>query len=817
VFYAVADDIRDGDRQRPGTPSAGDSRTREASVVSFENVPDSLTIKLPADFMRHRTYALWVVTGQNERSNRVLINDPRPFWFTPSQVADQAPKELPHRQLKIVGRNLEGAPGGGGAVRLSGPEIVVCPVQIDGAASEFLRDSVALVELPQRLRAGRYSVSFSRDGVVWTTIPGQQLNVMPEIRSAEFSISAPPFGGCRPDDGRDDTRCLIAAIGAAQAAGGTVTFPRGVWNFSDAKAPGVAVGDGIVVPAGVNLRGAGRRLTTLSRSASWNGGSVNAFLTLQGNNTISGIRFKDERVYEASDPPSRFVQLGIVSYRRSTNSPASIDDVTIVDNIFDRVPIAIADGGVPIRRLLVSRNEFGAYRLGLSLGGDRSDVSRPFQLEDAVISHNVFKPGSYLDLAAGQGAVASMIGASTRLDFSHNTADGAAGEYLYRPTDAHGWRAAFFWHMNNNHEMTLISQNTATCSGDKDGDGEAMAWDNNANTFAFERAREVLAAESAGVSVPGPPLAVQNDRPVDTASYYVGHWLQVVAGPGVGQTRKIQSYRIDARTGVTNFTVSPDWDVPPQPKVSRVTVGREFWQVYALDNDIDERQPRCQKSNRTKRAGGRIAIWAQTSDSVVAGNRQYDTDGIVFHQSYTGADSHCPTCIPGSFLQSFLDIRGNLIEGEYDWDSDCSRSGIEGSHSAAPTPDSPPPVVSYGVAIAHNIIRHADGLDGGAITVPVTWFRGPPPHSWPIVNNLLVYHNAISDIDGPPAGRYCGGRSTQRLGIHLGEGGLVWRSVLYGNTCTRVGRPLQDGGVRTTRVCPGADAHSCECTALAVP
>lgn len=801
VFYADPDDGRVG----------------IASVVSYENAPDSLTIKLPAEIVPHRIYALWVETDHNELSNRVLINDSRPLWFTPSQVFERALSPQMSRQLKIVGRNLGGPPGDKGAVRLSGPETIVRPVQIDEAGSESLRDSVAVVELPPRLQAGQYAVSFSRDGVDWTTIAGLRLRVKAAARSAEFSIAAAPFGGCRPDDGRDDTRCLIAAIHAAQAAGGTVTIPPGVWNFSDAQAPGTAVGDGIVVPAGVSLRGAGRRRTTLSRSAFWNGASVNAFLTLQGNNTISRIRFKDERIYAAADPPSRFVQLGIVYYRRSAHGPASIDDVSIVDNIFDRVSIAIADGGVPIRRLMVSRNEFGAYRLGLALGGDRSNVSRPFQLEDSVISHNVFKPGSYLDLGAGQGAAASMIGASTRLDFSHNTADGAANEYLYQPTDASGWRAAFFWHMNNNHEMTLIAQNTVTCSGDKDGDGEAIAWDNNANTFAFERARDVVAAGAAGVSVAGPPQAVQNDRKIDAASYYVGHWMQVVAGPGVGQARKIQSVRIDAQTGVTSFTVSPDWDVPPQPKISRVTVGREFWQVYALDNEIDQRQPLCRKSNRTKRAGGRIAVWAQTSDSVIAGNKQYDTDGIVFHQSYSGADSHCPTCSPGSFLQSFLYIHDNLIDGEYDWNSDCSRSGIEGSHSAAPTPDSPPPVVSYGVSIAHNVIRHADGYDGGAITVPVTWFRGPPPNSWPVVNNLLIYHNAISDIDGASPGRSCGTRSTRRVGIHLGEGGLVWRAVLYGNTCTRVGNPLQDDGVRTTRVCPGADANSCDCTAREVP
>ena len=48
--------------------------------------------------------------------------------------------------------------------------------------------------------------------------------------------------------------------------------------------------------------------------------------------------------------------------------------------------------------------------------------------------------------------------------------------------------------MNDSHEMLLISGNSASCTGDKAGDGEAIALDNNANTFGLSAASPVLAA-----------------------------------------------------------------------------------------------------------------------------------------------------------------------------------------------------------------------------------------------------------------------------------------------------------------------------------
>jgi hypothetical protein len=795
-------------------PNSSDGNSGTAEVVSFENVPFALTAKMPRTLLPDRTYEVRVLTAHDEWSNPLLINDARPLWFTPSQMSETAAFGTQPRYLKIVGRSLRTSADAKTYIRLVGPQKLVLTALSDRNESQTYAKSVVRIDLPGRIAPGVYRVQLSRDGTHWQTIANQQLKITAFKAAPEFSLDAPAYGACRPNDAVDDTPCLVAAIQAAHAAGGgTVVIPPGIWDFSNAKAAGVTVGDGIVVPPGINLRGAGRTKTTFVRAASWNSGSTNATLSLQGQNTVSGIHFTDERRYLAADPPSPLIQLGVVWYRRGPSAPASVDDVSIFDDVFDKPRIAIASGGLPIRRLALVGNEFGAFFAALTLGGDRLNVAHLFQLEDSVIAGNVFKPGSYLDLAQSQGTIATMLGASLRVDFSGNVADGAATDYLYDQNDAHGWRAGFFWHMNNNHEMLLIAQNTATCTGDKDGDGEAIALDNNANTFAFERARDVLAADPDSVTAAGSLLGKQFEREVDVAAYYVGHWVRIVEGPGIGQSRRIESYSVDPSGKSVTFKVYPRWDVAPAAGKSRVTIGRQFWQTYVLDNRIDQRRPLCQKSNRTRRAGGLISVWAQSSDSVVAGNRQFDTDGISVQQTYIAPDPSCTGCGGSTTLQSFLEIVDNLIDGEYAWDSDCSRSGIMISHSASATPNSPPPILSYGVSIAHNVISKADGFGGGAVTVPLTWFSGPPPHRWPLVDNLLISHNSISGIAGAPPHRECEQRPFRRMGINLEASGLVWHSVLYGNRCTAVREPLFDGGVDTVRVCPSSEADSCECAA----
>jgi hypothetical protein len=365
--------------------------------------------------------------------------------------------------------------------------------------------------------------------------------------------------------------------------------------------------------------------------------------------------------------------------------------------------------------------------------------------------------------------------------------------------------------MNGNFEEMLVSQNEASCTGDKIGDGEAISFDNNGNTFAFAIAPSVARATASSVAVAVPLAARQNDRDIPLMSYYVDHWLQIVSGPGLGQARKIVGYATDPSTQVTTLQVAPNWDVIPVAGATRIAIGREFWQVYVLDNQVEHRRPPCQKSNRSRHDGGAIAMYAQSADSVIEGNVQHDTDGILVEQAYIIPDHPCPDCTMSSFFQSFLEIRANTIDGEYDWGIDCSDSGIVTAIAVSPSGDPVPPTVGYGVSISHNTVRHADATLGGAIAQTNPWFAGPKPHRWPLSDNQLVHHNVLEDVDGPRAAASCGG-SSPRIGIGFPHAPIAWRTVLYGNSCTRVSVPIGTGGVNSVRMCPSPTPDSCECS-----
>ena len=788
-----------------------------APIVSSADVPYSLTIKLPQNMRADQTYALWVRTVRGEWSKAVKINDARPLWISPAYVhASDSPASLA-RELKIVGRNLQPSPGQSTRIRLIGPQQFTGTALSDTGSSATLNSYVVRVPLPPRLAPGRYRIRVNRDGANWVDVEGQSLEVLPDRPpAAEFSVSDPRFGGCRPDDGADDTACIVRAAAAAKrAGGGAVYFGPGTWDLIDGSQPGLVAGEGIIVAAGVQLRGAGSALTRLQRHTEWNEHAATAAFTLVGHTLVTGFTFRDLQIYRPSDRAGPFFQLG-EDFQRAASAPdasvdtAAVSDVVITRNTFDRPIVAIGGGGLPINRLFVTYNTFGAYNSALELGGNPYDMIHKYRIDDSVIDYNDFKPGSKLDLVHKTGTIASELGAGHRVDFSGNTADGTSTDYLYAPDDARGWRAAFFWNLNGNVEEVLVSQNTATCTGDKIGDGEAISFDNNTNTFAFRGAPTVVQATADSVAVSATLAARQNDRDVPVASYYVDHWLQIVGGPGLGEARKIIGYSTDPITHVTTFKVAPDWDVVPAPGQTRVAVGREFWQLYALDNQADNRKPLCQKSNRSRRAGGEIVLWAQSADTVIAGNRQYDSDGIFVQQAYVVPEHPCPDCTMQGFFQSFLEIRANVVDGEYDWTTDCSASGITAGVAAASWGNEAPPTVGFGVSISHNTIRHADAQHGGAIAQLDSWTAGPEPHRWPLSDNMIIDHNSIADIDGPRAVPLCG-TSRPRIGIAFPDPAIAWRTVLYANSCKHVSMPVGGGGVDTVKVCPSSTPDSCEC------
>jgi hypothetical protein len=814
VVYHALDDPNASLAPPEPVPDANDATSGRARVVSTHNAPNALTILLPAQMQRGRTYALWVRSASGKWSNGIRINDVRPLWISPSIAYEQAQVASLPRVLKVIGRNLDSAPGQVTRVRLTGSETFTLDV-VAGEPGSTLDHYVAVAALPPVLPSGSYYVLVSRDGASWAQLPGQVLTVLPDPpEDVEIAVDAPEFGGCRPNDSADDTVCITAAIEAARAAGGgAVVFGAGEWNLVSGQHASVARGDGIIVPGGVSLRGVGASQTTISREASWTSGSTNSTFTLQGRNRVEGFTFTDRRRYGPADAPVAMLVLGKAYYRadvRDLRDPKRVSDVVITANRFDKPHRAISSGGLPIKRLFVTFNDLGAYSIGFSPSGDRNNLLYPFRIDDSVVAYNTFHPGSYLDVGIGQGAMATAIGAANRLDFSDNVADGTSTSALYdADADAHGWRAAFFWHMNSSHEMMLVSRNRATCAGDKAGDGEAIAYDNNANTFGFAQAPVVRSATADTVTVQASLIGRQNGHNVNVGEYYVGHWVRIVEGQGIAQSRKIVSYAIDPQSSEVTFRVAPEWDVLPATGSGRITVQREFWQVYTVDNVIDQRAPLCQKSNRNAPEGGKIAVWAPTLDSAVEGNVQYDTDGITLHQHYTAEDDACPTCVAGHTLQAFVEVRGNVIEGEYDWDSDCSRSGIQLTYGASPTPASPPPPVGFGVSIVGNTVVHADGLRGGAISLPLAWHEGPAGN-WRLVDNTLIQHNLIRDLEGSVPRRSCDEAQTARTGIQLFKPG-VSASVLYGNSCVNVARPVADTGANTVRVCPSPALDSCEC------
>lgn len=821
VVYQYSSDPTQALSAPATVPTASDDVSGVAPVVNADGVPHSLVVRLPAQMQMNRSYTLWVRNLAGEWSNGVRINDARPLWLTPAIAYATAHIAALPRELKIVGRNLQPATGAVTEVELSGPADFILNAIDEGDVP--LAHYVARVSLPAYIPPGNYQVRVRRDGHGWVALSGQTLTVRADSAGqSEFSIAD---YGCQPNDAVDDTRCILLAIATARAYGGIVTFGAGVWNLIDSTTPGLVHGEGIVVPVGVSLRGAGASLTVLARADSWGTpatpGRTEATLTLQGSNVVSGFRFVDEHVYTPTDSPMTFLKLGKRFdrvNRADPSEPTTVDDVVIAENVFDRPWAGIGDGGLPIRRLFVTYNEIGAYARGFAPGGYGNNVANRFRIEDSVIAHNTFKPGSFMDVAAGSGAIASELGASTRVDFSDNVADGASIEFLNSPNDARGWRAAYFWHLRDNHEMLLLSRNVATCTGDKVGDGEAMALDDNHNSYALSRAEPIVAASANTVTVSGALRGTHEGRAVDVSTYYLGNWLHIAEGKGMGQVRRIVAYSIDQQNSRVTFTVAPQWDVQPVAGDGRATVGRIYWQVYGVDNVVDHRQPLCLKSNRTRSKGGQIDYHGRTSDSVLAGNRQYDTDGILLPHTYKAIDASCSECIASVANQkTFIEVRGNLVAGEYNWPSDCSWSGISGWISAVRLATSPPPVLGYGVSIGHNRIVSADGLRGGAISYALGWFAGPPPNDWPMVDGTVVFHNEIEDLPGPKpvkCSSAAGAADATRFGVNL-DHAMAWRSTLYGNTCVNVATPLRDAGSQTKKVCPlPTAASSCECVGV---
>jgi hypothetical protein len=815
VVYTAADAPTSSPAHPATVPTRSSADAGSASIIQQKSASFGIVVRLPDVIRKGRPYRLWVVTEHNEWSVPVTINDPRPQWVSPGYAYATRDFAGLGRTIRVVGRNLAVDSEPPTKIRLSGPDTYVLTANYDGSAA--LRAYVAEAALPAALAPGRYTVSVLRVGFGWTRLPEQMFEIRPDpAQQPTFSLGDPRYGDCRPDDGRDDSQCFTRAIEAAtHSGGGTVLVPPGTWYLTtDGLAPATAA-DGFILPRGVSLRGSGPQASFIVRRGAPGRRHPDPLLALAGHNTVADLSFTDEARFHSESEARSVIQLGVTTAAAAVAGASDqVEEIVVTDNVFRRVGRGITEFvGYPIARLFVTHNEFGAYADGIQLPGDPSRFAEPFRIDNSIVRWNRFIPGSYLDIVAHQGPIASGMGAANRVDFSSNVADGTATDALQDPEDPRGFRAAFFWNMAGNVEQLLAADNRISCSGDKAGDGEAFAFDESGDTYGFRGAQPVSAAGPDWVTVHGPLLTQYWGKPLPPETYYVGHWVQIAAGPGLGQTRKIVSYVVDPSQSSVTFRVAPRWDVLPGSEAGRVIVGRQYWQVFVVTNHIEHRSPPCGKSNLNGPHGGSIAMWAPSADSSIEANRQQDANGILFGQHYSVPTASCPECGNGAFFQTALEIRGNTVEGEYAWSSDCSASGISGSFGASRAPESPPPTLGFGVAISHNRISAADGQGGGAIDMAMTSYPGPPPGDWSFEEQLLIFRNTLTDITGEAPRAICGYGQHSRSGIRLGGRDNVRDTVLYSNRCERVTTRLDDGGRDTQRVCPPDmdTKDSCEC------
>ncbi len=802
--------LRPGD-STPPAPAAWfglpDSLAGFAEIVSVGDTPHSLVVRVPETLDPDATYALSVFADGAAYSNPVLVNDPRPLWFTPSEW--RRTDRSGAATLRIVGRNLGPRYSRQMRIRLEGARTVPLPTARLWSRSPIVADYVLAGVLPASLPAGDYSVAVSVDGVRWVSVPDQRLHVgQSSSASASVSLGDAGFGACRPDDGRDDSRCLSEALTHLAAIGaGTLRIGAGTWDLLEGNEAQLSAHEGLVVAEGIDLIGAGATRSRIVRHAGWLDGPASPVLTLTGRNTLRGLHFDDKRSPAQRSRSGPTVRFGQLFYRGRAERKRMVEDLQILECRFTGGRHAMADAGLPLRRITIEDNEIRADDVGLWLGGNSRNLQDTFALQDAVVRRNRFFPGQSHDPARGTGSIATVIGAATRLDFSENVADGSAS--LRLPGDStSGWRAAFFSHLLGEQDRVLIAGNFASCSGDQAGDGEAIALDNNHNSFAYDSVRSVIAASPGSVKVAGPLRTRQRGQQIVKDSFYVGHWLQIVDGSGVGQSRRVESYSTDSDSDETSWHVAPAWETPPVPGHSRVQVARVMWQVYIVGNEIDHRSPLCANRRGPSGQGGRIAIWAQTSDSVVAGNVQHGADGILWLQNYR------PQAIAGmaagsSLFQYHLLIAGNKVFGERYLDSNCSQSGVQGWFGLPPGFEGVSPTLSYGVQISGNEIRSADGLGAAAITIQPGWAEGRRPQRSRLVRQTIVDRNEISGLPDRAAGGTCDRTDLGRAAISIAGRQSVFGTVLSGNRCGGAG--FRDTGESTRSLCRAKAALDCGC------
>jgi hypothetical protein len=764
--------------------------------------PNGLKVVLPPVIDPGQAYAIWVANPDPlnpstfDWSLPVLINDARPMWLSPTWLYASADRPGIGRQLKVVGRNLDLGSGAEVCLSPQGTSFTDCASPLNVTPDSGAKRYAALVDssqFPQQLAPGNYDVYVRSDHQHWVKLEGQAL----EIRQDPDQHEAIPVsdqagshcGGCQPNDGEDDTCCVVEALHAATDfvtahPGADIDLVFGDtsdcegshcnglgWevhkNVAPDEAPYFSTLWGFQVPAHVHLRseaaGYPARIST----------DLYQLMGLLGNNVVRDLDF-----HEIMAPPTDPVPWG----RRMVSARG--DDITITGNVFDNPYFGITFADVvvtpptPQSNIVITGNEFWAYATDISGG-------LAF-LADSIIADNAFVPGA----SVANDSIALGFTGSRRLDISRNKIDGRdqghSGAYP-------GFRAAMFFPRTvAGHEDLLISENDITCVGTKAGqDGEAIAFDANGNCAPFQSSEPVTsyavdpAQTSAQVEVSiqldangKGGFARENYSVSDvlwvhggcglTASSIgnlVGFWLQVDRGPGLGQSRKITAAQVTGDT--VQLTISPPMDVPLVPGDSEIILTKINYQNLVIGNTVDNSG--C--PGTTAHNAGMIG-WNGAADSVVEDNDLTESAGVFLDAEYAdwflAAENKCNLAV--QWAHYFHDIRHNSLSaspglGRIELfsqvqmafsDMDCFASGGLGYPRGIPLSGDPntmdpayttptPQVLGFGVAVSHNTVTGSENGEPWvveAIAVDAGGLSALSPT--PAYVDTLFFGNAVS-------------------------------------------------------------------------
>lgn len=782
VLFSAASDRHDSTRKAEPFVEG----KKEANIIARSTEFDRLTIQVPEDIQSHTPYAIQVVSDAGILSNTILLNAPLPEWFSPSVVPARDNEVARTRTIKIVGRNLHCRAFC--RARLSGDTVINLEQStVQNPALQELENPAVIFKLPAHIPAGTFRVELSTRNGEWLPVGKTELQVQNVSERTELSPNEKRFGHCQPDDNLDDTSCLQLALDEAALSGKTLFIPAGRWDIQSRSDPTSAT---LTIPKGVWMRGDDNKITSLVSHAP--SGST-SMMILSGSNRIRRLWLS---YAETGTSTSTLIQLG-----RKQERDSGLADITIEDSHFSNANHAVVDSGLPIRNLVIRHNEFNIVGTAIYLIGNRYWSTPRFLLINSIITDNTFHTAGK-SRSPAETPIASEIGGSTNLDFSENKA--VADDQNNMKT---GWRAGFFFHLQESHENLLIQNNTIECAG-AGGDGEAIALDNNANIQAFPYPQPVLQSTATSITVPGLPGRIQNGANIDPKTYYTNLWLQIVDGLGNGQSRRVTGYTVNTEDNTTTYLVAPGFTVPPETASSKVFVSRLFKAATIVGNRIDNRLPQCLRPNRSPSRGGSLALWAQTQSSLVSGNTQYHSDGIVVKHTL-GAENNvlnCSDCEPGMIRHVDLAIAHNRLVGEQNKPPPCSPSGIQLRFGAAPVGDTQRPVIGLNTRITNNLISQADGA---ALSLKLDWHSGPASAAGALIDGTIVDGNIIEPLPGGHITGSCGSRTSPR-GLQLDGGHLIRNTVLHHNTCKGVSGLLDHGG-KTTRYCKDATPGSCEC------